>query len=140
MITQEQRDMVRDWFASSAEALSAEIQKEISAIGGEDMLISRIDLLYWVLSSREEVRLYQEAIRLLDGGSDIDETAIRAALEHRICDYRNTVRRIRSLEQSIREQEAVLQQNADLLPQQRLAVDVLRAALNHYALSKPDVH
>ncbi len=41
--TQEQKNTVRDWFARSVETLPREIEKEIEAVGGEDMLIQRMD-------------------------------------------------------------------------------------------------
>jgi len=132
MITQEQKATVRDWFARSVETLPKEIEREIEAVGGENMLIQRIDVLYWVYFTREEVRMYQEVLRFLDGDADIDESLVDAAIQRKKCYYQNTLEEINALKKSIREKENLLVKDEEILPQHSLSVEVLQEALKDY--------
>ena len=74
MVTQEQKNAVRSLLADTVESLPGEIEKEIAKVGGRDMLIQRIDVLFWVWSAEEDLKMYREALRILDGAKGIDET------------------------------------------------------------------
>ncbi|MBO7662150.1 MAG: hypothetical protein J6U01_02140 [Clostridia bacterium] len=56
---------LHQFFADRAKHLQIEIDTEIVKIGGEDMLISREDLIHWVYHAREEVKTYQTICRML---------------------------------------------------------------------------
>lgn len=45
MISQEKKSIVRNWLDCSVDTLPREIEEEIEAVGGENMLIQRIDIL-----------------------------------------------------------------------------------------------
>lgn len=136
MITQEQKSKVRNWFACSVETLPREIEKEIEAVGGENMLIQRMDVLYWVYFTREEVRMYQEVLRCLDGEADFDESLVDAAIQRKKCYYQNTLEEINMLKKSIREKESLLARCEEMLPRHSLSVEVLQEALKDYRNQK----
>ena len=136
MITQERKSTVRDWFAHSVDTLPKEIEAQIEAIGGEDMLLQRIDVLHWVYFTREAVRMYQEVLRFLDGEADIDESLIDAAIQRKKCYYQSTLEEINMLKRSIREKENLLARDEEMLPQHGLSVEVLEAALKDYRSQK----
>ena len=136
MITQNQKNTVRDWFTHSVDTLPKEIEKEIEAVGGENMLIQRIDVLFWVYFTREEVRMYQEVLRCLDGKADIDEFLVDAAIQHKKCHYQNTLEEINMLKKSIREKESLLARDEEMLPRHSLSVEVLQEALKDYRNQK----
>ncbi len=136
MITQEQKSTVRDWFAHSVDTLPKEIEKEIEAVGGENMLIQRMDVLYWVYFTREEVRMYQEVLQCLDGETGFDESLVDAAIQRKKCYYQNTLEEINSLKKSIREKESLLARDEEMLPRHSLSVEVLQEALKDYRNQK----
>ena len=129
---QEQKDMVRDWLVQAVETLPAEIEKSIEEIGGKDMLLQRIDVMYWVYITEEEVRMYKEALRLLDDEKEIDESLIRAAIQRKKCDYQNTLAEIRDLQRLIAEKQEQLERDQELAPQIRSSIAALEEALKEH--------
>ena len=145
---QEQKDMVRDWLVQAVETLPAEIEKSIEEIGGKDMLLQRIDVMYWVYipadviingqtvhtfaANEEEVRMYKEALRLLDDEKEIDESLIRAAIQRKKCDYQNTLAEIRDLQRLIAEKQEQLERDQELAPQIRSSIEALEEALKEH--------
>ena len=129
---QEQKDMVRDWLVQAVETLPAEIEKSIEEIGGKDMLLQRIDVMYWVYITEEEVRMYKEALRLLDDEKEIDESLIRAAIQRKKCDYQNTLAEIRDLQRLIAEKQEQLERDQELAPQIRYSIEALEEALKEH--------
>ena len=129
---QEQKDMVRDWLVQAVETLPAEIEKSIEEIGGKDMLLQRIDVMYWVYITEEEVRMYKEALRLLDDEKEIDESLIRAAIQRKKCDYQNTLAEIRDLQRLIAEKQEQLERDQELAPQIRSSIEALEEALKEH--------
>jgi len=132
MITLEQKHMVRSWLERTVETMPVEIEKTIEEIGGEDMLLQRIDVLFWVYYSREEVQMYQEVIRLLDGEADIDKSLISAAIQRKKCHYKSTLEEITALKRTIHEKEVQLKQDEELLPQLGSTIKVLEESLTEY--------
>ena len=124
-MTQEQKAAVRSRFAHSVETLPTEIETEIERIGGEEMLLQRIDVLKWVYFTRDDVRMYQEVLRFLDGEDDIDESLIRAAIQQEKCNYQNAITEIAKLKQTIREAEERLASLEERLPQYALSIEIL---------------
>ena len=124
-MTLEQKEKVRGWFAHTVETLPVEIEQEIERIGGEEMLLQRIDVLKWVYFTRDDVRMYQEVLRFLDGEDDIDESLIRAAIQQEKCNYQNAITEIAKLKQTIREAEERLALLEERLPQYALSVEIL---------------
>ena len=53
-----QQEKLHRFFTEKAKHLQNEIDLEIANIGGEDMLISREDLIHWVYHSRREIEMY----------------------------------------------------------------------------------
>ena len=124
-----QKEQVRSWFAHSVETLPVEIEKQIEAVGGEDMLLQRIDVMHWVYFTREEVRMYQAVLRFLDGKDDIDDSLVNAAIQRKKCYYQSDLEEIMMLRESIREKEERLALLEERLPQHRLSVEVLEEML-----------
>ena len=64
------------FFSDKAKHLQNEIEMEIEKIGGEEMLISREDLMHWVYHAREQAETYRTICRMLEEqteGSDADK-------------------------------------------------------------------
>ena len=132
MLSQEQMAFVRNWFADAVESLPKAIEQEIAGIGGRDMLLQRIDVLYWVYVTEEEVEMYREALRFLDGEKNIDMSLVNAAIQRRKSCYQSIVMEIGSLREEICEKEELLKQNEEKLPELRLTVKALEEALKEY--------
>ena len=62
------------YFRDRALHLQKEIDWEIERIGGENMLISREDLIHWVYHAREEVQTYYTICRMLEDKADGEVT------------------------------------------------------------------
>ena len=62
------------FFSEKAKHLQNEIDMEIKKIGGEDMLISREDLIHWVYNAREQVETYKTICRMLEEKAEGVET------------------------------------------------------------------
>ena len=74
------------YFQEKALHLQKEIDWEVERIGGEDMLISREDLIHWVYHAREEVQTYYIICQMLEDKADGADTAeilreLRATVE-----------------------------------------------------------
>ena len=132
MVTQEQKNAVRSLLADTVESLPGEIEKEITKVGGRDMLIQRIDVLFWVWSAEDDLKIYREALRILDGAEEIDESLIGDAIERKKDFYLETLKEIESLREEIREKQDRLRRNEEMLPQFRLSAEVLEQALSEY--------
>ena len=68
-MTEQQMKLYR-FFSEKAKHLQNEIDLEIAKIGGEHMLISREDLIYWVYFARQEVQTYHTVCRMLENKAD----------------------------------------------------------------------
>ena len=97
MFSREQKALIRDWFAETAETLARAIEQEINRIGGRDMLLQRMDIFGWVYAAEKEVKMYREVLRFLDGAADFDMSLVRTALERRKSYYQRTLNEIESL-------------------------------------------
>lgn len=133
MIMPEQKSMVRAWYADAAENISKSIDDEIEHIGGRDMLPQRMDVLFWVESAREDLRMCREVVRLLDGDRDVDAALADAAFQRVENWRRRTLRSIEAGRQVIRDAEERLRRDEGLLPQYALSAQVLEEALKEYS-------
>ena len=82
----EQLKKLYGYFRDKALHLQKEIDWEIERIGGENMLISREDLIHWVYHAREEVQTYYTICQMLEDKADGADTAeilreLRATVE-----------------------------------------------------------
>lgn len=66
----EQLKKLYGYFRDIAAHLRKEIDMEIENIGGEDMLISREDLIHWVYYARDQVETYHTICRMLEDKAD----------------------------------------------------------------------
>ena len=72
----QQQEALYQFFSEKARHLQNEIDLEIEKIGGEDMLISREDLIYWVYHARGQVKIYHTICKMLEDraeGADMDK-------------------------------------------------------------------
>ena len=129
MTTPEQKAKAYAYLAKQVETLPREIAEQVSAAGGEDMLLQRIDILHWVYFTREEVDRYREAIRLLEGEEDIDYNLIEAAVQHNKNRYQSAMSEMIRLKTKISELKQELQDHENKLPYYSLVIDVLEDEL-----------
>ena len=72
----QQQEALYQFFSEKARHLQNEIDLEIEKIGGEDMLISREDLIHWVYHARGQVKTYHTICKMLEDraeGADMDK-------------------------------------------------------------------
>ena len=72
----QQQEALHQFFSEKARHLQNEIDLEIEKIGGEDMLISREDLIHWVYHARGQVKTYHTICKMLEDraeGADMDK-------------------------------------------------------------------
>ena len=122
MMTKQQENICR-FFVEKAKHLQNEIDQEIEKVGGENMLISRIDLLHWVYYAREQVETYHTVCRMLeDRAEGIDTDRILKEL-------RETAEMDQAaVEEALRKQEEerkALEQLKEEAEYYRLALEVL---------------
>ena len=129
MTTPEQKAKAYAYLAKQVETLPREIAEQVSAAGGEDMLLQRIDILHWVYFTREEVDRYREAIRLLEGEEDIDYNLVEAAIQHNKNRYQSAMSEMIRLKTKISELKQELQDHETKLPYYSLVIDVLEDEL-----------
>ena len=129
MTTPEQKAKAYAYLAKQVETLPREIAEQVSAAGGEDMLLQRIDILHWVYFTREEVDRYREAIRLLEGEEDIDYNLVEAAIQHNKNRYQSAMSEIIRLKTKISELKQELQDHETKLPYYNLVINALEDEL-----------
>ena len=66
----EQQAKLFQFFSEKAKHLQNEIDLEIEKVGGEDMLISREDLIHWVYYARNQVKTYHTICHMLEDKAD----------------------------------------------------------------------
>ena len=66
----EQLKRLYGYFRDKAMHLQKEIDMEIENIGGENMLISREDLIHWVYYARDQVETYRTICQMLEDKAD----------------------------------------------------------------------
>ncbi|MCR5566404.1 MAG: hypothetical protein K6F61_06100 [Clostridiales bacterium] len=138
MISQDMKSQVRNWFMEAVERIPKEINKQIEHVGGESMLLERIDILHWVYFNRETLKMYQEALRLLDGDSAFDETLVNAAVQRNKCAYSSMLENITHLKKSISEMETCLSGLEERMPMYGVTADVLEKMLKEYHDGNPE--
>jgi glutamate-1-semialdehyde aminotransferase len=129
MTTQEQKAKAYAYLAKQVETLPREITEQIASAGGEDMLLSRIDILHWVYFTQEEVDRYREAIRLLEGKENIDYKLVEAAVQHNKDRYQSAMCEMIRLKKEISVLKQELQEHEKKLPYYSLVADVLEDEL-----------
>ena len=129
MTTTDQKAKAYAYLAKQVETLPREIGEQVSAAGGEDMLLQRIDILHWVYFTQEEVDRYREAIRLLEGKEDVDYKLVEAAVQHNKDRYQSAMSEMIRLKGKISELKQELQEHEKKLPYYSLVVNVLEEEL-----------
>ena len=83
MDTKKRNQLLIDYFTGRACSLRREITREIEKVGGDDMLISRTDLMFWAYFARKKIEVYQSVCRMLEEGaeSSVEEKRQREVLE-----------------------------------------------------------
>ena len=118
MMTKQQEDICR-FFAEKAKHLQNEIDQEIEKVGGENMLISRIDLLHWVYYAREQVETYHTVCRMLeDRAEGID-----------------TERILKELRETAETDQAALKEALRKQEEERKALEQLKEEAEYYRLA-----
>ena len=129
MTTTEQKAKAYAYLAKQVETLPREIAEQIAFVGGEDMLLQRIDILHWVYFTQEEVDRYREAIRLLEGKPNIDYKLVEAALQHNKDRYQSAMSEMIRLKREIAALKQETQDYEQKLSYYNLVIDVLEDKL-----------
>ena len=106
------------YFSEKAKGLQEEIELEIRKIGGEQMLISREDLIHWVWHAREQVEMYHMICKLLenrDEGAEFGE--ILQELRETMETDRKNIAMIQQKHEKERKAMEQLQEEADYYQQ-----------------------
>lgn len=119
----QQQEALYQFFSEKARHLQNEIDLEIEKIGGEDMLISREDLIHWVYHARGQVKTYHTICKMLEDRADSADT------ERILQDLRETVEtdqaEMEMLTQKREEEENALQNLKREAEYYRQALEVL---------------
>ena len=84
-MTKAMRDQLHRLFVEKANYLQNEINREIASIGGELMLISRIDILHWVIYARSKVAVFNQICqKLKDETACIEMDEIKKILQEKL--------------------------------------------------------
>lgn len=119
----EQQAKLHKFFAERAKHLQSEIELEIEKIGGEDMLISREDLIHWVYHAREQVETYHTICRMLeDRSEDADAGRILQELRETVESDSTEIGMIRQKQE---EEEKALQQLREEVAYYNQALEML---------------
>jgi len=124
-IAQEQRDTVRQYYSKAIVDLNQSIKSEIDKIGGEDMLLQRVDLMEWVYFSQEDLKIFKEVLRMLDGVKDVDGNLISAAIKEKRVQYQHAQAEIERLKKEISKYELKLEETKKQLETDKEVMDVL---------------
>lgn len=115
------------FFTEKAKHLQNEIDLEIQKIGGEDMLISREDLIHWVYHAREQVKTYQTICRMLEDQSECADTdKILQELRDTVESDRTDIAKIRKKQEEERQALEQLRKEAEYYQQ---ALEVLSSSI-----------
>lgn len=126
-ISQDQRKAVRQYYADTIARLKQAIKTDIERIGGEDMLTQRVDILEWTMSAEEDLKMFEEVIRLLDGANNVDGNLISAAIVEKRHNCQHDREEIEKLKDEILRQEQALADTQKQLEMDKDALDVLTA-------------
>ena len=126
-ISQDQRKAVRQYYADTIARLKQTIKTDIERIGGEDMLTQRVDILEWTMSAEEDLKMFEEVIRLLDGANNVDGNLISAAIAEKRHNCQHDREKIEKLKEEILRQEQALADTQKQLEMDKDALDVLTA-------------
>ena len=126
-ISQDQRKAVRQYYADTIARLKQTIKTDIERIGGEDMLTQRVDILEWTMSAEEDLKMFEEVIRLLDGANNLDGNLISAAIAEKRHNCQHDREEIEKLKEEILRQEQALADTQKQLEMDKDALDVLTA-------------
>ncbi len=111
------------FFAEKAKHLQNEIDYEIRNIGGEDMLISREDLIHWVYDARKQVETYHTICRMLEDQTENADTG-RILRELRETAASDRIE-IAKIERKQEEEKKALEQLKEEAEYYRLALETL---------------
>lgn len=126
-ISQDQRKAVRQYYADTIAQLKQAIKTDIERIGGEDMLTQRVDILEWTMSAEEDLKMFEEVIRLLDGANNVDGNLISAAIVEKRHNCQHDREEIEKLKDEILRQEQALADTQKQLEMDKDVLDVLTA-------------
>ena len=119
----EQLKKLYGYFRDKAMHLQKEIDMEIENIGGENMLISREDLIHWVYYARDQVETYRTICRMLEDKADgVDTEGILRELRETMEEDKSA---IESLLRKQEEEKKALTQLREEAEYYRSTLDVL---------------
>jgi cell division protein FtsB len=111
-MTEQQTELHR-FFSEKAKHLQNEIDWEIKKIGGEEMLISREDLIHWVYYARRQVETYHTICRMLeDKAENADTEKILRELRETAASDRKEIAKIERRQEEERKALAELKKEA----------------------------
>ena len=119
----QQHEALYRFFSEKAKHLQNEIDWEIAKIGGENMLISREDLIHWVYYARGQVETYHTICRMLE------DKAESADIDKILQEMRETVETdhadIEALQRKREEEEKALAQLREEAEYYKMALEML---------------
>ena len=119
----EQQAKIHQFFYDRAKHLQNEIDLEIAKIGGEQMLISREDLIHWVYYARNQVETYRTICRMLENKAEDTETwKILQELRETMTSDRREITKIEKKQEEERKALEKLREEAEVY---RQALEVL---------------
>ncbi len=119
----QQQEALYQFFSEKARHLQNEIDLEIEKIGGEDMLISREDLIHWVYHARGQVKTYHTICKMLeDRAEDADMDKILQELRDTAASDRDEIMEIEKKQEEERKALENLKREAEYY---RQALEVL---------------
>lgn len=123
------KEEVLSYLAEKSIAIPKAIEKQIEDIGGEDMLLQRIDVLHWVFFSRDEAEMYSESVRFLEGDKDVDLRLIVSTIQQNKDYFQNALQEITRLKDEIIKCQESLEAYEIQLPLYRKVIEVLENEL-----------
>ena len=129
MTATDQKARAYAYLAKQVETLPREIAEQVTAAGGEDMLLQRIDILHWAYFTQEEVDCYREAIRFLEGDENVNFKLVEAVIQHNKDRYQSAMSEMFRLRKEIAALKQNLQALEKKLPYYNLVVNVLEEEL-----------
>ena len=119
-----QLNLVR-FFAEKAERLQKTIDLEIEKIGGEDMLISREDLMVWVYFSRKQIEMYRTICRMLEEQAIMSGEVAKNVQQELLQTYESDRVKIDKIHKQRAEEKQALEQLREEAEYYRQALEIL---------------
>jgi len=119
----EKQTALYNFFTDKAKRLEIDIDREIGKIGGEKMLPYRVDLLFWVEKSREQIENFHLICQMLEGKAEgIDTEDVLRKLQETMESEQLSIEELRKKREEI---EKTLKQLDEEAGYYRLALETM---------------